>query len=206
LSGPEADIGQIAGFVQSTLVLVACHKGLGKSETVWPLAALEGARGVYRASNTLYVITLALVKCSAACSIANLTVKNAGSMRDVPKMQKWSVYVIIGHTMAWILMSILFLVLPCSYAQPGSKICIGTVRTLFEYHIPVAKLANTAQYNRWIGIFAGDAVTDLYVTVLAASVVWRTHAAVQTRILWFMPFCLRLWYVFGDHISQMLCC
>ncbi|KAK5135296.1 hypothetical protein LTR08_005399 [Meristemomyces frigidus] len=46
--------------------------------------------------------------------------------------------------------------------------------------------------GRWIGIFVGDAVTDLAIALSAASVIWRTQAAFRVRLMWYFPFCLRI--------------
>lgn len=48
--------------------------------------------------------------------------------------------------------------------------------------------------GRWIGVFVGDAVTDLAIALAAANIIWRTQAAWRLRLMWYFPFCLRIWY------------
>jgi len=50
-----------------------------------------------------------------------------------------------------------------------------------------------SQMNRWRGIFAGDAVTDIAIALFAANVIWRTQAAFRVRLMWYIPFFFRLW-------------
>ncbi|KAK4890622.1 hypothetical protein LTR27_010661 [Elasticomyces elasticus] len=179
----------VAGLVQSTLVLVACHNGLGKSSTVVPVGKLHTAQEVgsraskrmesrtltwvkaYRVSNVFYAISIGLVKASTACFIASLTVKNAGSFKHVPRAQKRTVCVILALTAAWTAASAIVLGLTCT-PQPTSS-CMGTL-------------------DRWIGVLVGDAVTDLLIVAFAGSIILRTEAAVSKRVAWYLPFCIRL--------------
>ncbi|KAF2165943.1 hypothetical protein M409DRAFT_55306 [Zasmidium cellare ATCC 36951] len=60
-------------FVQSTLVLIACHLGLGKSKTLLSSDALLSVQKLYYASNLLYIVCLAVSKASVTCFILRLT-------------------------------------------------------------------------------------------------------------------------------------
>ena len=88
---------QVAGIIQSILVLVASSHGFGKSASLIQPNELDKAQQVrsllldsflqflttgqsYYVSNIFYVLTLGLVKCSATCFVAKLTVKNMGSL------------------------------------------------------------------------------------------------------------------------------
>jgi len=50
-----------------------------------------------------------------------------------------------------------------------------------------------SQFNRWLAVFVGDAITDLMVTAFAGSVILRTKAAIRKRLMWYTPFCLPIW-------------
>lgn len=47
--------------------------------------------------------------------------------------------------------------------------------------------------SRWQGVVAGDVVTDVAIAAFAASVIWRTKASFRVRLVWYIPFCLRIW-------------
>ncbi|KAK3658025.1 hypothetical protein LTR22_009077, partial [Elasticomyces elasticus] len=161
----------VAGLVQSTLVLVACHNGLGNSSTVVPPGKLLTAQEAYRVSNVFYAISIGLVKASTACFIASLSVKNAGSFKHVPRAQKRTVCVVLALTAACTAASAIVLGLTCT-PQPTSS-CMGTL-------------------DRCIGVLVGDAVTDLLIVAFAGSIILRTEAAVSKRVAWYLPFCIRL--------------
>ena len=189
---------QVAGFIQTVLVLVAAHHGLGKSTTLLNRENLKQAEQVslvvfgtsyarsltspqfYYVSNIFYAITLGLIKCSATCFVANLTVKNMGSLRHAPKQQKYSLYVVIALAIAWTIGSAVTLGVPCEMPHPlistEPAMCMGTT-------------------DRWLGVFLGDAASDLAIIGFAASVIWRTQASVAKRLVWYTPFLVRLWYV-----------
>lgn len=87
---------------------------------------------IYHASNVFYAITLGLIKCSAGCFIANLTVKGMGSLRHVPATQKIPLYGVLGLSVAWTIAAIVTLAAPCSETDPSvdtKQICVGTVST-----------------------------------------------------------------------------
>lgn len=45
----------------------------------------------------------------------------------------------------------------------------------------------------WVGIFVLDGVTDLVIAAFAASIIWPTKALVRLKLVWYMPFTIRLW-------------
>lgn len=47
--------------------------------------------------------------------------------------------------------------------------------------------------NRWRGILAGDAATDIAIAMFAAHIILRTKASLRSRLLWYIPFSVRLW-------------
>ncbi|KAK5162863.1 uncharacterized protein LTR77_011120 [Saxophila tyrrhenica] len=171
----------ICGFIQSVLILVGAHYGLGKSSSVISRGDLSTAEEVYKVGNIFYIITLGLIKCSAACFTANLTVKNLGSLRQIAGKQMIGLYGSVALAIAWSIGSIVALAVPCpSYGGHANNagMCLGTM-------------------SRWVGIFIGDAITDLAIVVFAATVIWRTKASIAKRLTWYIPFlvraCVPLW-------------
>lgn len=132
---------------------------------------------VYKVSNIFYILCLGFIKCSAACFTANLTVKNMGSMRHIRGASRIWLYGSIGLSILWTIASVIALAVPCpSYGGRinASGMCGGTVW-------------------RWIGIFIGDAITDIVIVAFAASVIWRTKATITKRLVWYIPFLVRAW-------------
>jgi len=160
----------VTGLIQTVLVLAACSIGLGKSSTFLKHGDLVTAEKLYYVSNIFYVLALGFIKCSAACFIANLTVKNMGSLRQVPREQMLWMVGVVTLSVLWTIGAAIALGLPCSTGV--GDVCMGTV-------------------NRWVGVFVGDAVSDISIVAFAASVVWRTNASVSKRIVWYIPFALR---------------
>lgn len=65
-------------------------------------------------------------------------------------------------------------------------------------------LTNTErQIESWAGIFASDGLTDLVIIAFAASIILPTKARLQLKLVWYMPFLIRLWSVFST--SCRLC-
>ncbi|KAK4977546.1 hypothetical protein LTR42_001916 [Elasticomyces elasticus] len=157
-----------SGIVQSLLILVACHYGLGKSEHLLQPHDADLARRVYYVSNLFFILVLGLIKCSVALFVANLTVNNMGSLRDASRRQKAMLGSVLAATIAWTIASIIVLALPCG----TETVCIGTM-------------------ERWEGIFAGDAVTDIAIAFFAANIVLRTQVTFRLRLMWYLPFVLR---------------
>lgn len=181
------------GLVQSTLILVGASYGLGKSATVMQPKNLPTAEQVghsqvcplgmrvlntsqlYKVSNMFYILTLGSIKCSATCFIANLTVKNMGSLRHVPREQLIGLCGSLVLSVAWAIGSVIALSFPCeAYGGRANRdgMCMGTV-------------------SRWVGVFIGNAITDIVVVVYAATVIWRTQASISKRLSWYLPFIVR---------------
>ena len=152
----------------------------------------------YYVSNIFYAITLGLIKCSATCFVANLTVKNMGSLQHAPKIHLFTLYGVVALCVAWTIGSAVTLGLPCEVSPPlvtSRSMCMGTVRFFAgtqRNKLCILRLI-LSQVDRWAGIFAGDAISDLAIVVYAASVIWRTQASVSKRLVWYIPFSVRLW-------------
>ncbi|KAK5117849.1 hypothetical protein LTR85_008623 [Meristemomyces frigidus] len=125
---------------------------------------------LYHASNILYVVVLGLAKISAAGGILNLTVYNRGSIRTAPVNHKVVFAVEAVVAAAWMFASIVGLSLQCEH---GASTCEGTMDT-------------------WVGIFVGDAVTDLAIAGFAASIIWRTKAILRLKVIWYTPYVIRI--------------
>jgi hypothetical protein len=81
----------------------------------------------------------------------------------------------VGLATIWTIGSCIAVAYPCSdYGGRANQdgLCMGTV-------------------SRWVGIFVGDAVTDIVIVAYAASVIWTTQASFGTRLAWYMPFLVR---------------
>ncbi|KAK4549977.1 hypothetical protein LTR86_011335, partial [Recurvomyces mirabilis] len=91
-----------------------------------------------------------------------------GSLRNASRRQKVMLGGVLIATIGWIVASIVVLALPCG----SETMCVGTM-------------------ERWEGIFAGDAITDITIALFAANTILRTQIAFRVRIMWYLPFCLR---------------
>jgi ABC-type nickel/cobalt efflux system permease component RcnA len=131
---------KIVGIAQSSLVLVACHFGLGKSGRSQRHDQVQTAEQVgkgdfcqadqhahtrqyYFTSNFLFVLVLGLVKCSVAMFVANLTVNNMGSLRHASRKHRVVLSILLGLSAAWTAASVVILALPCRH----KNVCTGTV-------------------------------------------------------------------------------
>jgi uncharacterized membrane protein YjgN (DUF898 family) len=135
---------QVAGIVQSALVLCACHFGFGKSATHLQPDKVEQAKKArlpqqictlsigqalsdivqfYYLSNLLYVLVLGLIKCSASLWVVKLTVNNLGSLRQASRQRRLTFYGISALIAIWTIASIVVLALPCH----SNDTCMGTV-------------------------------------------------------------------------------
>lgn len=130
---------------------------------------------MYKVTNIFYVLTLGSIKCSATCFIANLMVYRMGSLRHIPRKKKIILYGILALATIWVIGSVVAFSYPCdAYGGSTSRdgMCMGTV-------------------SRWVGVFVGDAITDIVVVVYAASVIWQTKAPIGKRLSWYLPFIVR---------------
>jgi hypothetical protein len=132
---------QVAGIVQSALVLAACHFGFGKSVTHLQPEQAKKARlpqhictlshgqtfsdivQFYYLSNLLYVLVLGLIKCSSSLWVVKLTVNNLGSLRQASRERRLTFYGISALIAIWTIASIVVLALPCH----SNDTCMGTV-------------------------------------------------------------------------------
>lgn len=134
---------------------------------------------IYKVSNLFYILTLGLIKASATCFTANLTVKNLGSLKHITPKHMVGLYGSVGLAAVWTIGSCIAIGYPCSdYGGRANRdgMCMGTV-------------------SRWVGIFVGDAITDIAIVAYAASVIWTTKASFGKRLTWYIPFLVRAWYV-----------
>lgn len=49
------------------------------------------------------------------------------------------------------------------------------------------------QIGRWVGVFVGDAITDVVLSAFGANVIARTQAPVGKKLIWLLPFVARAW-------------
>lgn len=45
----------------------------------------------------------------------------------------------------------------------------------------------------WVGISVSDGMTDLVIAAFAASIIWPTKARFRLKLIWYIPFHIRLW-------------
>ena len=161
-----------------------------KEGSTWPPGTRSRAYTgqLYYASNILYVLTLGLIKCSASLHVAKLTVKNLGSIRNIPAKQRRTLLVLFCLIAAWIVSSLVVLLRPCD----DSHVCVGTVRRGSHSTQVRMEVLTESQVERWTGILAGDILTDVAIAAFAATIIWRTQASIRARTLWYLPFCIRL--------------
>ncbi|KAK4959469.1 hypothetical protein LTR10_004274 [Elasticomyces elasticus] len=152
-------------------------------------------RQVYYVSNLFFILVLGLIKCSVALFVANLTVNNMGSLRDASRRQKAMLGSVLAATIAWTIASIIVLALPCG----TETVCIGTVSSATIWTRGRSTDILLSQMERWEGIFAGDAVTDIAIAFFAANIVLRTQVTFRLRLMWYLPFVLR---ACKDHLTH----
>lgn len=100
-----------------------------------------------------------------------------GSLRNLNRQNVIAFYVALGLSTAWTIGSIVAIAYPCKdYGGRANQdgMCMGT-------------------FERWLGIFVGDAITDVVIVAFAASVIWTTKASITTRLAWYIPFLVRAW-------------
>ncbi|KAK5693928.1 hypothetical protein LTR97_009545 [Elasticomyces elasticus] len=123
-----------------------------------------------------------------------------GSLRDVSRRQKAMLGSVLAATIAWTVASIVVLALPCG----TETVCVGTVSSATIWTCGRSTDILLSRVERWEGVFAGDAVTDIAIAFFAANIVLRTQVTFRLRLMWYLPFFLRAWYVFPLQDVQAL--
>ncbi|KAK3621722.1 hypothetical protein LTR56_022614 [Elasticomyces elasticus] len=110
-----------------------------------------------------------------------------GSLRDASRRQKAMLGSVLAATIAWTVASIVVLALPCG----TETVCVGTVSSATIWTCGRSTDILLSQMERWEGVFAGDAVTDIAIAFFAANIVLRTQVTFRLRLMWYLPFFLR---------------
>ncbi|KAK4495558.1 hypothetical protein PRZ48_001223 [Zasmidium cellare] len=160
-------VGTLLAFVQESVVLAACAKGLGRSVDLIGPSALRYVEKSFYSSQILAVLALGLCKCSVAYFIVRLTPKST---------MKKTMDSIILASIAWTVAAVFAFALQCRLSNPWS----------------FAAGSCTNVYSRVMAICAFDIALELALFIAAILLVSRLHTALHKKAIVVLAFGLRL--------------
>ncbi|KAF1917449.1 hypothetical protein BDU57DRAFT_446965 [Ampelomyces quisqualis] len=151
---------------QSGTILHLVNLGLGTSQDGVPQAQLErlGKEGI--ASQIFYVGTLLLSKCSVLCLYLRLSPGGA---------HKIASYGVVAVSIAWGVLAIVLIVVPCNPAQ---------------YYTNPRGCRN--RWPKWQAISSLDIVTEAFIFGIAIQLVWTLQMRLKAKFLVVFAFSARL--------------
>lgn len=123
----------ILAIIQSSLVLGACSKGLGKSLDLVSQEAQQEVQKIYYTSNLFYILIIGLSKISVICFLSRISRM---------KQHRIVFNVAMGLIAAWIFGSLLAVALQCNLQIPWIIVgedCSGTVSSILTVIFQVSK-------------------------------------------------------------------
>jgi hypothetical protein len=126
----------LLAVIESSLVLGACSKGLGKSAAILSSEAQEEVQKIYYTSSLFYILAIGLSKISVICFLSRISRM---------KQHRLVFNIAMGLITLWTIGSFLAMALQCNISAPwiieSQSDCSGTVsRVLFQ---PLKKRNNT---------------------------------------------------------------
>lgn len=112
----------VLAFIQSSIILGACSKGLGKSIDILSLGAQNEAQGMYYASNLFFIIIIGLSKISVVAFLLRLS-----PYKPHHKLVFVSAIAVLA---AWTVASLFTVALQCNLQHAWLSVneeCTGTV-------------------------------------------------------------------------------
>jgi len=138
----------VLAVIQSSIILIACSKGLGKSIDLLSLGAQNEVQGMYYASNLFFIIILGLSKISVVAFLLRLS-----PYKHHHKLVFKSAIVVL---VAWTAGSFIAVALQCSLEHAWLSVnedCTGTVssdKNRSEHHLlTICSLTAPAMEDNW---------------------------------------------------------
>ncbi|KXT03957.1 hypothetical protein AC578_9290 [Pseudocercospora eumusae] len=159
--------GVMFAFIQESVILAACARGLGRSVGLLDQSSLRYVEKSFYTSQLFAILALSLCKCSIATFIIGLTPQT--SIRRI-------LLVFIGVVILWTVAALFALALQCDLEKPWT---LATNRC-------------SGIYARLVAIGAVDALLEVWLFACAVLLVLRLQAKLHKKAVVLLAFGLRL--------------
>lgn len=165
----------VLAIIQSSIVLGACSKGLGKAVDLVSPEAQDEVQKMYYTSNLFFLMAIGLSKISVVCFLYRIS-------RVLKHRRVFNIAMAL--IVAWTIGSLLAIALQCDLRHPWISVdeeCPGIVRLAPEIDVRRLRILTEYQRRRWEIICALDIASEVAIVGLVVFLVSGLQTAMSSK-------------------------